>query len=110
MWSISLRSGGTGKSHLMKVICNAISETLLYHCKDPYKPRVLLLGPKEISAINKGGTTIHSSLAIKPGTKLLGLNGKSKAALINRLLEVELVIIGELSLVTSDLWTDIVSR
>ena len=110
MWSISLRSGGTGKSHLMKVICNAISETLLYHCKDPYKPRVLLLGPKEISAINKGGTTIHSSLAIKPGTKLLGLNGKSKAALRNRLLEVELVIIGELSLVTSDLWTDIVSR
>ena len=110
MWSISLRIGGTGKSHLMKVICNAISETLLYHCKDPYKPRVLLLGPKEISAINKGGTTIHSSLAIKPGTKLLGLNGKSKAALRNRLLEVELVIIGELSLVTSDLWTDIVSR
>ena len=110
MWSISLRSGGTGKSHLMKVICNAISETLLYHCKDPYKPRVLLLGPKEISAINKGRTTIHSSLAIKPGTKLLGLNGKSKAALRNRLLEVELVIIGEFSLVTSDLWTDIVSR
>ena len=110
MWSISLRSGGTGKSHLVKVICNAISETLLYHCKDPYKPRVLLLGPKEISAINKGGTTIHSSLAIKPGTKLLGLNDKSKAALRNRMSEVELVIIGELSPVSSDLWTDIVSR
>ena len=27
-------SGGTGKSHLVKVIYNAISKTLLYHCKD----------------------------------------------------------------------------
>ena len=56
-----------------------ISKTLLYNCKDSEKPRVLLLGPTGISAINIGGTTIHSGLAHKPGTKLLGLNGKSKA-------------------------------
>ena len=31
-------SGDTGKSHLVKVIYNAISKTLLYHCKDPEKP------------------------------------------------------------------------
>ena len=30
-------SGGTGKSHLVKVICNAILKTLLYNCKDPEK-------------------------------------------------------------------------
>ena len=45
-------SGGTGKSHLVKVIYNAISKTLLYHFKDPEKPRVLLLGPTGISAVN----------------------------------------------------------
>ena len=28
-------SVGTGKSHLVKVIYNTISKTLLYHCKDP---------------------------------------------------------------------------
>ena len=32
-------SGGTGKSHLVK------ARTLRYHCKDPEKPGVLLLGP-----------------------------------------------------------------
>ena len=36
-------SGGTGKSHLVKVIYNAISKTLLYHSKDPEKPRALML-------------------------------------------------------------------
>ena len=40
-----LGSGDTGKTHLIKVINNVISKTLLYHCKDPEKPRVLLLGP-----------------------------------------------------------------
>ena len=64
-------SGGTGKSHLVKVIYNIISKTLLYHCKDPEKPRVHLLGPTGISAVNIGGTTIHSGLGIKPRTKLL---------------------------------------
>ena len=53
-------SGGTGKSHLVKVICNEISTTLLYHCKDPEKLRVLSLGPRGISAVNISGTTIHS--------------------------------------------------
>ena len=46
-----------------------------------------------ISAVNIGGTTIHSGLGIKLGTKLLGLNEKSKAALRNRLSEVKLLII-----------------
>ena len=78
-------SGSTIKSHLMKIIYNAILKTLLYHCKDPEKPRVLLLGPTGISAVNIGGTTIHSGLGIKPGIKLLGLNDKCKAALRNKL-------------------------
>ena len=101
-------SGVTGKSHLVKVIYNAISTTLLYHCQDPDKARVLLLGPTGISAV--GGTIIHSGLSIKPGTNVLGLNDKYKAALKNRLSEVKLLIIDELSRVSSDLWTDIYSR
>ena len=61
-------SGGTCESHLVKVIYKAISKTLLYHHKDPEKPRVLLLGPTGISAVNIGGATIHSGLGMKPGT------------------------------------------
>ena len=35
-------NGGSGKSYLVKV------RTLLYHCKDPEKSGVLLLGPTEV--------------------------------------------------------------
>ena len=63
-----LGSGGTAKSHLVKVIYNAISKTLLYYFKDPEKPRILFLGSTGISAVNIGGATIHSGLGIKSGT------------------------------------------
>ena len=63
----------------MKVIYNAISKTLLHHCKDPKKPIDLLLCPTGISAVNIGGTIIHYGLGIKPGAKLLGLNDQYKA-------------------------------
>lgn len=65
----------------MRVICNAISETLFYHWKDPKKPRVYLFRPTGISSVNIGGNTIHSTLGAILGTQLLGLNDKSKAAL-----------------------------
>ena len=94
----------------MKVIYNAISKILLYHCKDPEKPRVPLPGPTGISAVNIGGTTIHSSIGIKPGIKLLALNDKSKAALRNKLSEVKFFIINELSIVSSNLSIGISSR
>ena len=73
--------GDTGKSHLVKVIYNVTSKTLIYHCKDLEKPRVFLLGPTGRSAVNIGGATIHLGLGIKPGIRLLELNDKSKAAL-----------------------------
>ena len=52
-------SGGTGKSHLGKVTYNAISKSMLYQCKDPENPRVLLLVHTEISAVSIGETAIH---------------------------------------------------
>ena len=82
-------------------------KNMLYHCQNPGKPRVVLVAPTGISAVNIGGTTINSGLAIKPGTKLLVLNDKSKAALRNRLSEVKLLIIDELFMVFSDLWIDV---
>ena len=60
-------SGGTSKSHLVKVIHSTTSRTLFYHCKDTEKPRVLLLVSTGISAVNIGGTTIQCGLGIKQG-------------------------------------------
>ena len=103
-------SGGTGKSHLVKTIYNAVSSTFLLRSKDAEKPRVLLLGPTGISAVNIGGTTIHSALGIRPGAKLNGLSEKAKASLRNKLSEVKLIMLDEVSMVSSDLWTDFDAR
>ena len=66
---------------------------MLYHCKDPERPRVLLLRPTGISAVNKGGADIYSGLEIKPGSYLLGLNDKSKAALRNKISDVKFLAV-----------------
>ena len=89
-------SGGIGKCHLVKEVYKYKSKTLHYHCKEPEKPRVLLLGPKGISALNIGGITFNSRLGIKPGTKSHGLNDKSEAALRNRLSELKLLLMDEI--------------
>ena len=44
--------------------------------------------------VNVDGNTILSRLGIKPGTKLLGLSDKSKAALRNMLSKMNFLIIG----------------
>ena len=89
---------GSGGFHLVKIIYNPYPK--VYSCKDPEKPRVLLLVTTGISAVNIGGTTIHSGFGIKPETKLLGSNNKSKAALGNSFSEVKLLLIDELSMVS----------
>lgn len=100
-------SGGTSKSHLVKVIYNALSKILLYHWKDSEKPRVLLIGPAGVLAVNIRRDAIHSGLKINPRAKLLGLNSKPKTALRNTLSETKLLIVDELSMLSSDLSTDI---
>ena len=50
-------------------------------CKEPEKPRVLLLGQTGISVVNIGRTTINFILGIKPGTKRSGLCDKANAFL-----------------------------
>ena len=53
-----------------------MSKELLYHSKEPDRPRVLLLDPTGTSAANIGGKTIHSGLGIKAEVKLLGLSDR----------------------------------
>ena len=52
-------------------------EVLNYHCKDSENSRVLLIGITEIWAVNIDGSTNHSDLQIKSGTRLLCLNATS---------------------------------
>ena len=91
-------SGGTDKSHLVKVIYNAMSNALPYYCKFSGKPKVLLLGTIGISAMNIGLTTIYYGLRIKARSKILGLSDKPETPLRNKLSEMKLIIIDNLSM------------
>ena len=53
-------------------------KALNYHCKDSKNARVLLLGITEIWAVKIDGSTNHSDLRMKSGTRLLCLNDTSK--------------------------------
>ena len=71
-------TGTAGKFHLVKTIYNVVSKSLLFHYKEPEKLCILLLELTGISEVNIAGTTIHFTLGIKPGAKLIGLSNKRK--------------------------------
>ena len=87
---------------MLKTIYQVVSKELLYHTKESNKPSILLLEPTSISAVNIGGTAIHSGLGVKPGVKLPMLSDKMKACLRNKLSEVKMAIIERLSMISSD--------
>ena len=76
---------------MAKVIYQVVSNNLLYHSKEPDKPRVVLLCLLNKSDVNVGEKAIHSihSFAIKPGNKLLRLSDKKKTYLKSKLSEVK---------------------
>ena len=103
-------SGGTGKSHVIKTFFQALTKTLLYHSNNPEKVRVLLSGPTGISAVNINGTTIHSGLEITSHGKYNKLGHKQKAYLRNKLRELKVIIIDEISMVSSEFFYQVHSR
>ena len=101
-------SKGTGKSHLLKYImpCQKHCFTTI----KTQKSRAFFYSELQEYYCKYPETTIHSDLPIKPGTKLLSLNYKSKTVSRNRLSEVKFLVIDELSMVSNGLWTDIGSE
>ena len=92
-------SAGIGKSHLIKAIFLSLYKALRYKGGDVDKPRLLLL-----AAINITGTTIHSGLGSNAGNKLYLLNDQQRAALRKKFSVVRLIIIDEISTVSSVLF------
>ena len=97
---------GCGKSHLIKTMYHSVTKTFSYHGKELEKPRVMLLAPTGIAAINIGGNTIHSGLSIpvnQYGKTVPKLSDKIRSSLRNKLSEVRLLIIDEVSMVSNKL-------
>ena len=72
---------GVGKFHLIKVIVLSLNKVLGYKGSNVDKPRILLLAPTGVAAININGTTIHSGLGIDVGNEFYPLNDHQCAAL-----------------------------
>ena len=71
-------SGGTGKSHAVKTIFDALTKFLLYDSNNPEKERVLLLGSTGISTVNINGSTNHSVVGITSHEKYNKLGHQQK--------------------------------
>ena len=59
---------GVGKSHLAKAISSYLIKNFSFHSGSPDKPKILLLAPTGVAAINIDGTTINAGLSINPNT------------------------------------------
>ena len=95
---------GTGKSHLIKTIYHALTKVFSYRAMTLDKPKVLLVAPTGVAAVNIDGTTIHTSLGIpvgRYGKNLPRLNDKKRSALRNNLCELRALIIDEISMVSN---------
>ena len=95
---------GTGKSHLIKPIHMSLIRVLIYIGGNPEKPRILLLDPTGVAATNIDGTTIHSGLITNIVRKLYLSGDRQRAALRNKLSKVKLIIIDEISIISSVLF------
>ena len=102
--------GGCGKSHLLKVVCLALTKLLLHKGGDPEKPRVLKLAPTGVAAINIDGTTIHSGLGIFNNNECFPLSDKLKTSLRNKLSEVCVIIVDEISMVSNVMLLNVHTR
>ena len=95
---------GTGKSHLVRTINHMWKTVFNFNSKFIEKPKVLLIAPTGVAAININGTTINSALGIPPHSRniqLAKLSDKLKSRLINQYSELKAVIIDEISMVAN---------
>ena len=99
-------NAGCGKSFLMKVLYQSLTKTLSYGNVSVDKPKVLLMVPTVVAAVNINGTRIHTTLNIPTGSfgkNLPPLGDKMKSSLRNKLSDLKVIIVDEISVVSNDL-------
>ena len=81
-----------------------LTKTFNLYSGSPYKPKVLILAPTGVAAINVNRTTINSGLSIPPYVKrytLQRLSDSEQGRLRNLYSEVLVVLIDEISMVSN---------
>ena len=104
---------GVGKSRLISKIRLFLEKTFTDYVGTADKPKVLVLAPTGVAAINVDGTTIHSGLGIPVNCRTQALPKLSDAKhseLSNLYSEIEVIIIDEISMVSNITLTHIHQR
>ena len=101
---------GVGKSHLIKTIFMSISKLLSFKGGDPEKRRIPFLAPTGVAPIKIDKNAIHTALGINVGHKLYPLNDRQRGILQNKLWEIKIIIIDEISMVSSVLFYQVHQR
>ena len=90
----------------MRVIYQCLTKTLSYGSTLVDKPKALPMALTGVAAINIDGTTIHTAFNIPVGhfcSNLPPLSDKMKSSLRNRLSELKIIIIDEISMLSNNL-------
>ena len=96
---------GCGKSFLMKVIYQFLTKIFSYGNVSLDKPKFLLMAPTGVAAIDIDGATIHTALNIPVGyfgKNLPSLSDKMRSTLRNRLADLKVIIIDEISILSNN--------
>ena len=95
---------GVGKSHLIKTIYQSLTKTLAYRSTDSSKKQVMLIAPTGVAAVNIQGSTIHSELGIpvgRYGKSIPKLSDKMRSSLRNKMSDLRVIVIDEISMVSN---------
>ena len=98
---------GCGKSHLLTTIKFYLQKSLTYGSKHIGKEKLLMLALTDLAAVNVDGSTIHSTLGISvdySSAKCVSkLSEKRRCFLREKLSELKVIIIDEISMVSNKL-------
>ena len=94
---------GTGKSHLINVMSQALEKVLRKEGDDPNNPYILRTAFTGSAAKLINGQTIHSVFNFNFGNKLMSATDQQRGAMRNGLQNLKLLIIDEMSMVDADM-------
>ena len=94
---------GTGKSHLINVMCQSLEKAFRRRGDDPSNPYILKLAFTGSAAKLIDGQTIHSVFKFAYNNKIMSAPDKDRARMRNSLQNLKLIIIDEVSLVNADM-------
>ena len=101
---------GTGKTKLINSIMNYVSSIFASGGSELDKPKALVVAPTGMAASLVNGNTLHSTFQLNFGDELIHLADSLLDSIRNKLEELVLLVIDEMSMVRSDLFYQLHER